>query len=50
MKIEKLGELFIVKARFNSRLFTAVESSMRTGIDKVMENIAIHRSVTAWNK
>jgi len=50
MTIEKIGELYTVKGRFNSRLFTAVAQTVKEAINSIFSDIAIIRSSEAWNK
>lgn len=50
MNIEKIGELYVVKARYNSKLFTSVAQSIKEATQQIFESIAIYRSLKAWNR
>ena len=48
LRIEKVGELYVAKTRYNSRLFTAVEQSIEKATEQILQTIAIYRSTNAW--
>ena len=48
MTIEKIGALYIGKARFGGSFFTAVELTRVEVLKRLFQDIAIYRSAKAW--
>lgn len=49
MKIEKIGQLYVIRGRYCKRYFTACGQTASEAIASLWSEIAIIRSLTAWN-
>lgn len=48
--IEQVGLLYVIKTRYEKKLFLAVEESIEEAKQTIANSIAIYRSLTAWGK
>ena len=50
MKIEKIGNLYIIKGHAQSHYFTAYGLTIGQALTQLMREIAIQRSLSAWSR
>ena len=50
MQINKIGSLYIIKGHAINRYFTASGMTAKEALAKLFQEIAIERTLKAWNK